>query len=262
MTTDYDISSIIKISIVTINYRNQSDLYLSCNSIDSQSIHPFEHIVIASGYTSEDCSTLQTSLRSDYRKFIFNADSGIYNAMNIGMRHAQGEYILFLNSGDYFYSRDSLWTAARTLSITKSKPLCFCFSSIQAYNEDYYFRPPFKLSRNQKYGFPHQSFFSPLPSEKDDRCYFNESNLISSDQEWMQSCINLYGFESSYIPISVFQLGGLSSSFSLKNVFKHAKSAKYTSALKSFLKSCMVILIGSRCLYRLLGLVNGYARLP
>ena len=36
----------MKISIVTISYNNIEDLQKTCNSIDEQSIAPYEHIII------------------------------------------------------------------------------------------------------------------------------------------------------------------------------------------------------------------------
>jgi glycosyltransferase involved in cell wall biosynthesis len=47
---------------------------------------------------------------------IYEPDSGIFDAMNKGLRAARGEYVLFLNADDFFVAPDTLSTAMANLS--------------------------------------------------------------------------------------------------------------------------------------------------
>lgn len=91
----------MKLSVVTINYNNLEGLRRTLDSVAAQTSKEFEYIVIDGASTDGSNDLLQS-----YEKFISvhisEKDSGIYNAMNKGVRLAHGEYVLFLNSGDAF----------------------------------------------------------------------------------------------------------------------------------------------------------------
>lgn len=93
-----------KLTIITINYNNASGLQKTVESVLAQSTQDFEYIVVDGGSTdgSVDYLIAQNSeLRTQNFSFISEKDKGIYNAMNKGIRMAKGEYIHFLNSGDW-----------------------------------------------------------------------------------------------------------------------------------------------------------------
>ena len=48
-------------------------------------------------------------------------DSGIYDAMNQAVKHASGEYIFFLNCGDYLYQKDVLSQVKRLMEKEEKK---------------------------------------------------------------------------------------------------------------------------------------------
>ena len=97
----------VLISVITINLNNLNGLKNTVDSVLSQSFQSFEYIVI-DGDSIDGSIDYLHSLGSSLNRLISEKDNGIYDAMNKGIQIASGQYLLFLNSGDFFYSGDSL----------------------------------------------------------------------------------------------------------------------------------------------------------
>lgn len=105
----------MKISIITINYNNSEGLERTINSIQNQSLSDFEYLIIDGNSTDNSVEIIEKySEKIDF--WITEPDSGVYNAMNKGIKQAKGEYLLFINSGDYLKDNDSLRNAVPYLS--------------------------------------------------------------------------------------------------------------------------------------------------
>nr|WP_295923802.1 glycosyltransferase family 2 protein [uncultured Dyadobacter sp.] len=95
------------LSIITINLNNRAGLIRTLQSVISQTFPDFEYIVIDGNSTDGSQQAIQ-----DYadmiRHQVSEPDRGIYHAMNKGIQLAQGEYCLFLNSGDWLVGADTL----------------------------------------------------------------------------------------------------------------------------------------------------------
>lgn len=113
----------MKLSIITINYNNSDGLRKTMESVLAQTTQDFEYIVVDGASTDTSCQVMseQLSLTGDKRlvisdkfekwsecetngisiRYISEPDNGIYHAMNKGIRMAKGDYIQFLNSGDW-----------------------------------------------------------------------------------------------------------------------------------------------------------------
>lgn len=96
-----------KLTIITINYNNASGLKKTLDSVAAQSCQDFEHVIVDGASTDGSVDVIKDYLLKieDCRlqievKWVSEKDSGIYNAMNKGIRMATSEYLLFLNSGD------------------------------------------------------------------------------------------------------------------------------------------------------------------
>lgn len=89
----------MKLSIITVNLNNRAGLQKTTESIISQSFKDFEWIVIDGGSTDGSKELIEQF--SNYMTYwVSEPDNGIYNAMNKGVKASNGDYLLFLNSGD------------------------------------------------------------------------------------------------------------------------------------------------------------------
>lgn len=103
-----------KLSIITICY-NEPDLAKTCESIVNQTWQDFEWIVVDGG-SNEDTQKIWDKYKYRIDKFISEPDKGRYNAMNKGIALAQGEYLNFLNAGDYYSDSNVLSKVAPDLT--------------------------------------------------------------------------------------------------------------------------------------------------
>lgn len=92
--------SALKLSIITINLNNGAGLRETLRSVVSQGdFTNCEHIVV-DGASTDSTPEVIAEFRSHIAKLVAEPDSGVYNAMNKGIALAEGDYLLFLNSGD------------------------------------------------------------------------------------------------------------------------------------------------------------------
>ena len=98
-------------SIITVNRNNSAGLRRTLTSTVQQSFTDFEHVVV-DGASTDGSIVVISEFRDRLAYAVSEPDAGIYNAMNKGIAAAQGEFLLFLNSGDHLATRDSLENAA------------------------------------------------------------------------------------------------------------------------------------------------------
>jgi len=97
----------MKLSIITINYNNASDLEKTIHSVAKQTWRNFEYIIIDGGSKDDSIEVIKRNQQS-ITHWVSESDRGIYNAMNKGIAKAQGEYLLMLNAGDVLCSTSVL----------------------------------------------------------------------------------------------------------------------------------------------------------
>lgn len=94
-------------SIITITFNAADVLDITMKSVAEQSFHSFEHIIIDGASTDNTLNIARGSATNNLR-IVSEKDKGLYDAMNKGLRMAQGKYVIFLNAGDSFASSETL----------------------------------------------------------------------------------------------------------------------------------------------------------
>jgi len=97
----------MKLSIITVNRNNREGLQKTVESVLGQTWRDFEYIVIDGASTDGSADYLaRKSGKLTY--WVSEKDRGIYHAMNKGIEKTTGEYLLFLNSGDYLVGNEMI----------------------------------------------------------------------------------------------------------------------------------------------------------
>jgi glycosyltransferase involved in cell wall biosynthesis len=95
------------ISVITINLNDKTGLQSTIDSVKTQNCSQAEHIIIDGGSTDGSVELIKNN-SSLFSRWISEKDNGVYDAQNKGIKVASGEYLIFLNSGDTFYSSSVL----------------------------------------------------------------------------------------------------------------------------------------------------------
>ena len=106
------------ISIITVCYNCQDTIQKTIESVLFQTYPNIQYIIIDGGST-DDTLAMIGKFKDRISLVVSEKDSGIYDAMNKGLRHARGDIIYFLNSGDRVFTPD---TIEKIVAVFKDNP--------------------------------------------------------------------------------------------------------------------------------------------
>lgn len=95
------------VSVITVVYNGGSTLEDTINSVLAQTYSPIEYLIV-DGNSSDNTLDIIRRHESRLAFWVSEPDNGIYHAMNKGIKHARGEWIIFMNAGDRFFSPTSV----------------------------------------------------------------------------------------------------------------------------------------------------------
>ena len=209
----------MKLSIVTINRNNAVGLEKTQQSVASQSFKEFEYIVV-DGASTDDSVEIIKRYESHFAhlKWTSEPDSGIYNAMNKGIRMASGDYIQILNSGDCLAADDVTERMLEALDKAGNPSILYgnmikCFPDGRRYVDNGYggqevtFLLFYLGTLNHDPTYIRRSLFEKYG-------YYDENLKIVSDWKWFMHAIIEGGEKPKYVDINVtlFDMTGVSES--------------------------------------------------
>ena len=89
-------------TIITVCYNEVGNIKKTLESSVNQTFNDYELIVVDGGST-DGTKDIILQFEKHLSWWCSEPDKGIYNAMNKGIAHAAGDYIIFMNAGDWFY---------------------------------------------------------------------------------------------------------------------------------------------------------------
>lgn len=118
------------ITIVTVVLNDVRFIEKTIQSVLNQTYQNIEYIIIDGGSTDGTLNIIRK-----YEKFldfwVTEKDKGIYHAMNKGRKIAKGKWINFMNSGDTFYSKDTI----KSITFTNFQNSSIIYGKARLFNE-------------------------------------------------------------------------------------------------------------------------------
>ncbi len=213
------------VSVITVVFNGERYIEETIKSVLEQNYNNIEYIIIDGASTDETVDIIKKyEDRIDY--WISEEDSGVYDAMNKGLRLVTGDYIGLLNADDY-YKEDAVELSIHRILDTNSD---YSFANVEYEKSKIRAINPLEKSRiYQEMPYPHVSTFIASRVYKEVGL-FDISLRIAGDHD-MAVRIHLEGFKYCYVDRVVARLeeGGISSGLdsnkeSLHVAIKNGKS--------------------------------------
>ena len=210
-----ELKDFMKISVITVCRNAENTVEETILSVVNQAYDSIEYIII-DGASTDNTVNIVEKYRDKISYFISEPDSGIYNAMNKGIKVATGDILYFLNANDSLYDNYVLENIVKIYE--KNKNIDIVFGDVLFVDKEK------NKSWIRKYNYRDKLFFI-----RDNLChqvifyrkkvfyncgFYDENYKIIADYDFNVRAFIVNGHKSKYIkiPIAKFERGGLSTS--------------------------------------------------
>lgn len=199
----------MKFSIITVCKDSEKTIQNTILSVINQTYNDFEYIII-DGVSTDGTLDIIEKYRDKISTVISEPDSGLYDAMNKGIKVASGDYLFFLNSDDELLHDNILELASNNsgaellygdLAVLNKNTGSFSIQKHNKLNKIYLM----KNTPCQPATFYKREVF-------DKYGYFDTNYKIVSDHEWFLRVFLKHKITAEYLnfPVNVFNIGGIS----------------------------------------------------
>ncbi|MCK5284695.1 MAG: glycosyltransferase [Alphaproteobacteria bacterium] len=194
-------------TIITITLNNLNGLKNTAASIHAQTNQDLEWIIIDGGSNDDTPEWLKKT----NALWISKKDNGIYNAMNKGLKLANGKYILFLNAGDTLAAPDTLAELAEAIYTCSIVPDFIYGDALEALTtKECLYKPARPFSKPALGMFTHhQSMLYRREALTD--MHYDEKYKIAADYDLTVRFLkNKDKILYLPVPLCIFESGGIS----------------------------------------------------
>lgn len=201
-------------TILTASLNSDSTLRKTLETVKNQNFEDLEHIVIDGGSQDGTLDMLKSYEKSYNLKWFSEADGGIADALNKGLRYARGKYILVIHADDYLLSPSIL---EKTYTTLQKDYDIHCFSVVferpalgirigNSYRPLWWHR--FRNIFSHQGAFVHRRVFSRIGN-------FNENLSISLDYDFFYRALD-HGCSVKFERFPIAMMGGKGISGNIK----------------------------------------------
>ncbi|MCK9613964.1 MAG: glycosyltransferase [Candidatus Omnitrophica bacterium] len=228
-----------KISIITLSYNQAEFLERTILSVLNQNYPSLEYIIIDGG--SKDRSVEIIKKYNKYiTRWISEPDGGIADAFNKGVKLVSGDWINFMNAGDYFFSDNTLKTISAIIGKLNEE-----YKIISGFAVSQQFRMPKQILNNnmpifEKAMLAHQAtFFNRTLFRK--YGLFDKKYKLRMDFEFLVRILRTEKFKFTEQNICVYDLHGISTKYPFGMMLEQLKiELAYSKKLTYILKLIFV----------------------
>ena len=205
----------MKISVITVCLNAKDTIEKTFISIKNQTYKNIEHIVI-DGMSIDGTLDIINKYNDSITHFVSEKDTGIYNAMNKGLKYVTGDIVYFLNATDSLHDEKVLEKVANEFK--KHSDLEMLWGDIEFTEENkeprIHKNDDIKMKNDFLYNNPcHQAIFYKNELFKKYGNY-DEDIKIFGDCDFNVRALVTNNAKCKYIPkiIACFEIGGISTS--------------------------------------------------
>lgn len=235
-----------KISVITVCYNAVSTLENTILSVLNQTYPNIEYIIIDGGSTDGSVDIIK-KYADRLAYWVSEPDNGVYDAMNKGVAVASGNWVNFMNAGDFFYCSETVSTLF--VESVDERVACVFGNTIFRYSEkevliEYKSSPIHSVMPSC-----HQSIFCRRQVLLD--MPFNLKYKIAADYDFFHR-INKFGWQYKFVNciVAVYDATGGISSKSVLKTKKEIYKIKYPVVIGSILYILYWIKYFIKCLIK------------